>query len=90
MRAPDFNVDLASFWNDPYPALKRMRHEAPICFVPQLNATLLTHRDDIFVYEKNVAVFSSDQPEGLMTQLMGQNMMRKQVQRGHCFHTHNN
>ena len=54
-----------------------MRREAPICFVPQLNAILLTKRDDIFICEKDVAVFSSDQPDGLMTQLMGQNMMRK-------------
>ena len=77
MRPPEFRIDLATFWKDPYPELKRMRHEAPICFVPQLNATLLTKRDDIFICEKNVAVFSSDQPDGLMTQLMGQNMMRK-------------
>ncbi len=77
MRPPEFRIDLATFWKDPYPELKRMRREAPICFVPQLNATLLTKRDDIFICEKNVAVFSSDQPDGLMTQLMGQNMMRK-------------
>jgi len=57
-----------------------MRRTAPICFVPQLDATLLTCRDDIFVCEKNVAVFSSEQPDGLMTQLMGQNMMRKDGQ----------
>ena len=77
MRPPEFRIDLATFWKDPYPELKRMRREAPICFVPQLNATLLTKRDDIFICEKNVAVFSSDQPDGLMTQLMGPNMMRK-------------
>ena len=77
MRPPEIRIDLATFWKDPYPELKRMRREAPICFVPQLNATLLTKRDDIFICEKNVSVFSSDQPDGLMTQLMGQNMMRK-------------
>lgn len=77
MLPPEYNVDIPAFWNNPYPDLKRMRENAPICFVPQLNATLLTKRDDIFVCEKNVDVFSSDQPDGLMTQLMGQNMMRK-------------
>lgn len=77
MRPPEIRIDLKAFWKDPYPELKRMRREAPICFVPQLNATLLTKRDDIFICEKNVSVFSSDQPDGLMTQLMGQNMMRK-------------
>jgi hypothetical protein len=64
--APPFNIDPQAFWNDPYPALAEMRREAPICFVPQLGSTLLTRRDDIFVSEKRIDVFSSDQPAGLM------------------------
>jgi cytochrome P450 len=75
--APHFDIDVAAFWRDPYPALARMRREAPIAFVPQLGSTLLTRRDDIFVSEKRIDVFSSDQPAGLMTKLMGHNMMRK-------------
>ncbi len=74
--APVVSIDPAEFWNDPYPSLAAMRAEAPICFVPELNATLLTKRDDIHICEKNVAVFSSDQPGGLMNVLMGKNMMR--------------
>jgi len=64
--APPVNIDAQAFWNDPYPALAEMRREAPICFVPQLGSTLLTRRDDIFVSEKRIDVFSSDQPAGLM------------------------
>lgn len=75
--APVFDVEPQAFWRDPYPDLKRMRAEAPVAYVPQLGATLITRRDDIFVNEKKVEIFSSDQPEGLMTKLMGQNMMRK-------------
>jgi cytochrome P450 len=75
--APHFDIDLQEFWADPYPALARMRREAPIAFVPQLGSTLFTRRDDIFVSEKRIDVFSSDQPAGLMTRLMGHNMMRK-------------
>src|SRR5256885_3283518 len=75
--APPVNIDAQAFWNDPYPALAKMRREAPICFVPQLGSTLLTRRDDIFVSEKRIDVFSSDQPAGLMVKLMGHNMMRK-------------
>jgi len=75
--APVFDIDLPAFWADPYPTLKRMRAEAPIAYVPQLGATLITRRDAIFTNEKKVEVFSSDQPGGLMTVLMGQNMMRK-------------
>jgi cytochrome P450 len=75
--APHFQIDPQEFWRDPYPALARMRREAPICFVPQLGSTLLTRRDDIFVSEKRIDVFSSHQPAGLMNRLMGHNMMRK-------------
>ncbi len=74
---PAFPIDPQAFWHDPYPALAAMRAQAPIAFVPELGAVLLTRRDDIFVCEKNIAVFSSAQPGGLMTVLMGENMMRK-------------
>ena len=75
--APRIDVDLKAFWDDPYPALARLRRETPIAFVPQLGSTLFTKRDDIFVYEKQIDVFSSHQPAGLMNTLMGHNMMRK-------------
>ena len=75
--APRYEIDAQAFRADPYPDLARMRAEAPIAHVPQLGATLITRRDDIFRQEKRVEVFSSDQPEGLMTVLMGQNLMRK-------------
>lgn len=77
MQPPVFDIDPAAFATDPYPVYRRMHETAPICFVPQLGAVLLTRRDDIFTCEKNIAVFSSHQPAGLMTRLMGENMMRK-------------
>ena len=75
--APVYEIDPARFWADPYPDLARMRAECPIAYVPQLGATLITRRDAIFDNEKKTDLFSSDQPGGLMTMLMGQNMMRK-------------
>lgn len=75
--APVCPIDPAAFAADPYPDLARMRAGAPICFVPQLGATLITRRDDVFTQEKRIEVLSSLQPEGLMTRLMGENMMRK-------------
>ena len=76
-RPPEIEIDPSAFWEDPYPVYTKLRASAPIAYVPQLNAILFTRRDDIFTCEKNIDVFSSDQPEGLMTKLMGQNMMRK-------------
>lgn len=75
--APIYHIDPIRFWHDPYSDLAQMRRVAPIAYVPELNATLLTKRDDVFEQEKRVAVFSSEQPGGLMTVLMGENMMRK-------------
>lgn len=75
--APVFDIDLSAFHCDPYPILAELRARAPIAYVPALDATLFTRRDDIFKFEKMIEVFSSLQPGGLMTRLMGENMMRK-------------
>ncbi|MDF0602936.1 cytochrome P450 [Psychromarinibacter sp. C21-152] len=75
--APVYNIDPAAFLADPYPDLAKMRADGPVWQVPQLGATLFVRRDDIFEQEKRIDVFSSYQPEGLMTVLMGENMMRK-------------
>jgi cytochrome P450 len=75
--APRIDIDVAEFWNDPYPIFAALREKAPVVFVPQLGSTLLCSRDDICASERRIDVFSSDQPEGLMTRLMGHNMMRK-------------
>ena len=74
--APRFDIDMDAFWHDPYPTLARLQAEAPIAYVPQLDGIVMSRRDDIDQWEKRVDIFSSEQPGGLMTRLMGQNMMR--------------
>ena len=73
---PVIDIDMDAFWHDPYPTLANLRASAPVAFVPQLDGIVMTRRDDISVWEKRIDVFSSEQPGGLMTRLMGQNMMR--------------
>ncbi|WP_167645062.1 cytochrome P450 [Mameliella alba] len=75
--APRVDLDPAELVADPYPALARVQAETPIAYVPQLGATLITRRNVIFEQEKRIEVLSSRQPQGLMTRLMGENMMRK-------------
>ena len=77
MDAPVFDIDPRAFAADPYPALAAIRALGPVVRVPQLDAVLLTRRDDIHRWEKRIEVFSSLQPGGLMTRLMGENMMRR-------------
>ena len=73
--APRFDIDMDALWHDPYPQLARLRAEAPVAFVPQLDGIVFTRRDDIDIWEKRIDIFSSEQPGGLMTRLMGQNMI---------------
>ena len=80
--APEFNIDPAAFKADPYPILEEMRAVASIVYVPQLRSTLFLNRDQMFEAEKDVPVFSSASPQGIMTRLMGRNMM-KQDGEGH-------
>ncbi|MCD1627919.1 cytochrome P450 [Seohaeicola saemankumensis] len=75
--APVTHIDPVAFRADPYPVLAHMRAHAPVTYVPELGATLFTRRDDIFTQEKRIGIFSSLQPDGLMTKLMGENLMRK-------------
>jgi len=77
MSMPRFDIDHAAFHADPYPILAEMRETTPIAYVPQLDAVLLTRRQDVSTCEKNIAVFSSVQPEGLLSQIMGETFMRK-------------
>ena len=75
--APVYEIEPEKFWADPYPDFAKMQAASPIAYVPQLDATLLTRHADIKVNEKKTDVFSSYQPQGLMTVLMGENLMRK-------------
>jgi cytochrome P450 len=73
----EFQININKFWHDPYPFLEEIQALAPVVFVPQLDAALITRRIDVFTQEKRVDLLSSRQPLGLMTRLMGENMMRK-------------
>lgn len=78
MQPAVIDIDAAAFHADPYPALARLRAEAPVARVPQLGgAILLTRREDVHREEKRIDVLSSRQPGGLMTRLMGENLMRR-------------
>ena len=75
--APMFDIDTIAFLKDPYPFLERRRANCPIAYAPALDAVLITKNDDVFTLEKKIDIFSYNQPDGLLTNLMGQNMMRK-------------
>jgi hypothetical protein len=47
----------------PIATLARLRREEPIAYIPHLGSRLLCSRNDIFVSEKQIDVFSSDRPK---------------------------
>ena len=47
-----FNINYSDFTNNPYPVFAKLRNSAPISFVPELDAILLTKHSDIFICEK--------------------------------------
>jgi len=64
--APPFDIDVPAFWADPYPALAKMRREAPIAFVPQLGSTCSPGATISFSQEKRhrrVLVASAGRPD---------------------------
>ena len=68
---PIHNIDISNFKRNPYPDLKEMRASNPICFVPQVKATMICDRDSIYECEKNIDVFSSVQPQRTNDNLNG-------------------
>ena len=64
------DIDLKTFMKDPYPTLKYFRKNSPIAYVPQLNATLFSKHQDIFICEKcrNILIcateWTNDQANG--------------------------
>ena len=59
---PQYHINPDLFWHDPYPALKKLRETAPIAFVPELGAILISRRADIAKYEKRSIFFLLTNP----------------------------
>ena len=73
---PTHNIDVLKFKQNHIRPPGNAGHQSYLFCAP-VNATMICDRDSIYECEKNIDVFSSVQPLGLMTILMGQNMMRK-------------
>ena len=50
--APVFEIDPQLLWRDPYPIFAELRARAPIAYVPQLDAVVLSRLDDVSACER--------------------------------------
>lgn len=41
------DITLEALWDDPYPIYARLRHKAPVCFVPAVNLWFVTRWNDV-------------------------------------------
>ncbi|HWS49875.1 MAG TPA: cytochrome P450 [Microbacterium sp.] len=72
-------VELQKLVEDPYPTYARLRDEAPVAYVPQLDRYLLTTFRDCFDAEMDQDTFSAseDPARSTMVRSMGRPMLRK-------------
>jgi cytochrome P450 len=63
--APVLDACAAELEEDPYPALARLRAQAPVAFVPSLDLWLLTRFDDVKRAHSDVARFTTYGPANL-------------------------
>ena len=75
--APIISLDLVELERDPYPVYRRLQKQSPIAYVPELDSVMMVCREDVFAVEKMTEHLSVNQPDSMMTRLMGENMMRK-------------
>ncbi|WP_083515637.1 cytochrome P450 [Glutamicibacter mysorens] len=72
------DLDFQAMSRDPYPTYDRLRTEAPIAWVPQLNKYLVTSYSACHAIEQEQHVFSANVSTATMTRAIGaQPMLRK-------------
>jgi cytochrome P450 len=69
------HVRLAELARDPHPEHARLRHVAPVCWVPALDGWLVTRRDLVVQVLADPAVFTVDDPRFSTAQVVGPSML---------------
>lgn len=77
MKPPLFDVTIAELMRDPYPAFDKVRALGSAVWVESARIHLVTRFDDIMTVERHHRIFTSENPQSLMNQVMGYSLMRK-------------
>lgn len=70
-------VKISDLYTNPFPIYQRMREEAPVHWVPEVNRYMVTSYSACHEIEQNEALFSADERNSLMKRSMGHSMLRK-------------
>lgn len=74
---PVVDLDLGELRDDPYPAYAKLRHTAPLAWVPSVGRHVVTRYEDIVHAEKLPEVFSSREEGSLLLRTVGPNLLRE-------------
>lgn len=61
---------------NPYPIYKKLRREAPVCWVDSVNRWLVTRYEDIVFVDSHPELFTAMERDSLQTRVMGRTMIR--------------
>jgi cytochrome P450 len=70
-------ITLEQLQDDPYPIYKKLRNEAPVCYIKNLDRWLVTRWDDCKIVEENSSIFTARENPSMMTKTMGLTMLRQ-------------
>lgn len=71
------DVQLSELFNDPYPTYQRLRAEASIHWVPEVNRYMVLSFEACHTMEQDAERFSADESQSMMKRAMGHSMLRK-------------
>lgn len=60
---------------DPYPIYKRLRDEAPVCFVESVGLWLVTRWDDVVYVDKTPELFTAETEPSTLNRTFGKNLL---------------
>lgn len=69
------DLSLAQLEDDPYPILKAMRAEDPVCWIPALQMFFVTRWDDVAEVEANPELFTAATEPSFLARTLGVNML---------------
>src|SRR5258708_2237073 len=78
-------VSFAALAGDPYPALARLRVEAPVAWVPEAAMWFVTRRDDVLAVLRDTETFRVDSPQSTIRDTFGEHMLSTEGDRQRRF-----
>ncbi|MEL7028077.1 MAG: cytochrome P450 [Pseudomonadota bacterium] len=72
------DISLADLEVDPYPILARLREEAPLAWVPNLEMWLATRWDDVAAINRQPELFTADTEPSFLAEAIGESMLTKE------------